>query len=92
MACGYAVDHVGEVALEIEAVELGALQHGVEDRGALTARLRAQEQEVLAGDGNAAQGTLGDVIVSREPAIAGIAGQRLPAAQRILDCLGERIF
>ena len=92
VALGHAIDHVAEPGLRIEAIELGALQHGVEDRGPLTARLRAQEQEVLAGDGDAAQRALGDIIVDRQPAIAGIAGQRLPAAQRILDRPGERVL
>ena len=30
MAPGQAVDHLGQIRLGIEAVELGALQHGVE--------------------------------------------------------------
>ena len=92
MAVGHAIDHIGEPSLRIEAVEFGAFQHGVEDCGTLAAGIGSEKQKVLAGNGNAAQGTLGDVIVNREPAIAGIAGQRLPAAQRILDRFSERVL
>src|SRR5207245_551884 len=63
MPLGHAIDHVGEVGLGIEAAQLGAFQHGVEDRGALAARLGVQEQEVLAGDGDGAQRALGDIVV-----------------------------
>jgi hypothetical protein len=38
----------GEIGLGIEAVELGALQHGIEDRRTLAAGLGAEEQEVFA--------------------------------------------
>jgi hypothetical protein len=41
---------------------------------------------------NAAQRALSDIIVDREPTVAGIAGQRLPAAQCILDRLGKRVL
>ena len=89
---GRAIDHIGEPSLRIEAIEFGAFQHGVEDCGALAAGIRSEEQEIFTGNGNAAQGTLGDVIVNREPAIAGIAGQRLPAAQRVLDRFCECVL
>jgi hypothetical protein len=92
MSLGHAVDHIGEVSLGVEAVELGALQHGVEGRGALAARLRAEEQEVLAGDRDATQRAFGDIVVDRQPSVAGIAHQRLPAAQGILDRSGQRVL
>ena len=34
------------------------------------------------GNSDAAQGALGDVVVYRQPAVSGIARQRLPAAER----------
>ena len=92
MAPGHAVDDVGEIGFRIEAVELGALQHGVEDRGAFAAGIGSEEQEILAGNGDAAQCPLSDIIVDREPTVPGIADQRLPAAERILDCFGERVL
>ena len=89
---GRAIDHIGEPSLRIEAVEFGAFQHGVEDCGALAAGIGSEEQEILAGNGDAAQCPLGDIIVDGEPAITGIAGQRLPAAQRVLDRFSERVL
>jgi hypothetical protein len=47
MALGHAVDHVTEIALWIEPVELGRLQYGVEDRSTLAARLGAEESRVV---------------------------------------------
>jgi hypothetical protein len=45
-------DPAVKVGFRIETVELGALQHGVEDGSTLAAGLGAEEQEVLAGNGN----------------------------------------
>jgi len=47
---------------DIEAIELGALQHGIENGGALPAGFGAKEQEVLAGNSDAAQGALGELL------------------------------
>ncbi len=66
--------NLGEVHLGIEAVELGALQHGViiRDRGARAASLGTQEQDVLA-----ARRALGNVVVDGQPTVAGIgSGER----------------
>jgi hypothetical protein len=92
VASGHAVDHIGEVGFRIEAIELGALQDGVEDGGALAARLGAEEQEVLAGDGDGAQGPFGGIVVDRQPAVAGVAQQRLPAGERVLDGTSQRVL
>ena len=46
---GDAGEHVGEMVLRVEAIELGALQHSIENGGALPAGFGAEEQEVVAG-------------------------------------------
>ena len=88
MTIGHAIDHVGKPSLRIEAVEFGAFQHGIEDCGALAAGVGSKEQKIFAGNGNTAQRSLSDIIVDREPAITGIAGQRVPAAECVLDRFG----
>ena len=55
MAAGEAGEHGGDVGLGIEAVQLRGLGDGVDDGGALAAGVGAEEQEVLAGDGDAEQ-------------------------------------
>jgi hypothetical protein len=47
----------------------GTLDEGVHCRGATAAGVGAGEQIILPADRDAAQGTLGRVIVEREPAI-----------------------
>ena len=43
MPAGHGVDHVGEICLGIEAIELGALRHGIENGGALLTGFGAKE-------------------------------------------------
>ena len=92
MAGCHALDHSGEPGLRIKAIEFGALQHGVENGGTLAADFGSEKQEILPRYGNVAQRALSDIIVDRQPTIIGIAGQRIPAAERILDRPGEGGF
>ena len=84
------VDGVGEVGFGVEAVELRGLDEGVEDGSAVTALVGPEEQEVLARDGDAAEQALGQIVVDGEAPVIGIAGQRIPAAQGILQRLAQR--
>lgn len=52
MAASHAINSICEPGLRIEAIEFGALQHGVENGGALAAGFGSEEQEVRPGDGN----------------------------------------
>ena len=89
MSFCHVVDDVGEIGFGIEAVELGGFEHGVDDGGALTAGFGAEEQIVFTGDGDAAQGAFGGVVVDADAAIGGVEAQALPAAKRVAQCLGE---
>jgi hypothetical protein len=60
-----AVEDGGDVCLWIQTVQLGGFRDGVDDRGSLPASIAADEQEVLPGNGNAAQQPLGKVVVDR---------------------------
>ena len=66
MAAGQAVDHVGQMRFGIEAARRSALQHRLEGCGPLA----AEEQEA---DGDGAQRPLGDIVVDRQPTVAGVA-------------------
>ena len=89
MALGHAVDDVGKIGLGIETIEFCAFDQRINDRGTLTALVGTEEQEVLSGHGDAAQQPFGEVVIDAEAAVGGIAGQRIPARQRILKCLAE---
>jgi hypothetical protein len=56
---GDAGEQIGQVELRVEAVELGALDQGIERRGAPAAGVGAGEEIILAADRDAAQGPLG---------------------------------
>lgn len=63
---GDAGQHVGDIELRIEAIELGALDQRVHRGGAVAASVGAGEEIVLATDGDTAQGALGRVVVERQ--------------------------
>ena len=90
MATRQAIEHAGEIGLGVETVELCSLDERVEDCRAVTAAVGTEEQKVLARDSDAAQQSLGQIVVDAEPAVVDIAGQGIPAAQPILQCLAQR--
>jgi len=53
VSSGELADGVRQVGFRVEAVQLGGLDQGVEDGGALATCVGPDEQEVLATDGNA---------------------------------------
>ena len=63
MAAAEAVDDSGDVGFRIEAVELGGLGDGVDDRRAFAAGVGAEEQKVLPRQGDPSQLPLGQVVV-----------------------------
>lgn len=66
---GDACEHVGEIVLRVDAVELGAFDQRVHRCGPSAAGIGAGEEPVLAADGDAAQNAFGGVVVEREAAI-----------------------
>lgn len=61
---GDAGEHVGNVELRVEAIELGALDQRVHGRGAPAAGVGAGKEVVLAADRDTAQRPLGRVLSS----------------------------
>lgn len=76
---GDAGQNVPEIGLGIEAVELGALDQGVDDGGALAAGVGAGEEPVLTADGERPDRAFGGIVVDLQIAMVGIAGERGPA-------------
>ena len=91
-ALGHAVDDVGEVGVRVDPVEPAGLDDGVDMSRASTALVAAKKKVVLARDRDRAQRPLGRVVVDREAAVAGIARERVPASETVLDRLAERVL
>src|SRR5215469_10136837 len=85
-------EHVGEIVLRVEAVELGALDQCVECTGAAAAGIGAGKQIILAANRDAAQGALSGIVVERQSAVVEAAHQRGPARSHITEGLGELGF
>jgi hypothetical protein len=49
---GDAGEHVGDIVLRVETVELGGLDQGIDCRGAATTGIGAGKQVILAANGN----------------------------------------
>lgn len=86
---GELVEDIGEPGFGVDAVEPGGLESGVDDGGAFAALFGAEEQEVLAGDGDTAKRAFGDVVIDGELPVSGEPGERVPAAEGVLQRLGE---
>jgi hypothetical protein len=66
---GDAREHVMQIGLGIEAVQLGRLDQGIEDGRALGPEVGAGEQVVLAPERHAAQRPFGGVVFDRDAPI-----------------------
>ena len=66
---GDADEHVGEIVLRVETVELGTLDQGV-DSGAAASGIGAGKQIILAANGDTAQGSFGGIAVESQTGAA----------------------
>ncbi len=89
MAGDYAGDHVAEVGLRIDAVELAGFDQRRDRCPVLATAIRAGEERILAGERNRPDGAFDDVVVDLDVAIVEEAGEARPAGERIADRLGE---
>ena len=83
------LEHLAQVRLGIEPVELGRLHQAVDRRGALAAGVRAHEEVVLAAQADAAQRAFGGVVVDLDAPVVDVARQRLPAREAVADGLRQ---
>src|ERR1700686_1819296 len=88
-AYGDADEHVGEIVLRVETVELGTLDQGVDCSGAAASGIGAGKQIILAANGDTAQGAFGGIVVERQAAVVEETHQRGPARPDIAEGLGE---
>src|SRR5436190_2183648 len=89
---GDAGEQVGDVVVWVESVELGALNQGIDRRGAATAGIGASEQVILPAYGNTAQGALGGIVVECQAADVEAAHQGGPARPHITESRSELGF
>ncbi|MNV58527.1 hypothetical protein D3C71_1509070 [compost metagenome] len=86
---GKACEHIAQIRLRIEPVQLGRFHQTVNRRGPLASSVRTHEEIVGSAKGHAAQGALSRVVVDLDAAIVTVAGQRCPARERIANRLGQ---
>ena len=86
---GDAPKHVAQVRFGIEPIELGRLHQAVDRGGALAARVRAEEEVVLAAKAHAAQRSLGRIVVDLDAPVLAVARERLPVRKAVADGLRE---
>ena len=82
---GNAGEHVGDIVLRVESVELGALNQGVDRRGAASAGIGASEQIIFPPYGNTAQRALGGIVVEHQAAVVEATHQRGPARPHVTE-------
>lgn len=85
-------EHVAEIGVGLEAMELRRRDDGVEDRGPLGAGVGAGEQPVVATDGDATQCALDRAVVELELPVEEEDAERSALALEVRDRLAERAF
>ena len=86
---GQTFEHVGQVGFRIVAVTLGALDHGVDDGGALTGGFSADEEPVLFSYGRGADAILDEVVVDLDLAVLNENGEPIPECEGVVDGAAE---
>lgn len=86
---GDANEDIGKPGLRIDVVELGGLDQGVDDGGALAAAVGATEQPCLAAERDAAERALGGIVGEADAAIVDEARERVPALEHVEAGLGQ---
>lgn len=89
MAVDDAGDHVREVGLGVDAVELAALDERGDDSPVLGAAVGAGEERILPCQSQRADGALNDIVVQLDAAVVEEQGKALPAREGVADRLGE---
>ena len=89
MAVDDACEHVGEIGLRIDAVQLAGLDQRGDHGPVLAAAIGAREESVLAIEGDRADRTLDGVGVDLDPAVVEEAREAVPVRERVADGLGE---
>lgn len=83
-------EHVGEPGLRIDVVELCGHDQRRHDGGAVGTTFGAGEQPGLAAESKAAQRALRRIVCQTDPPVIDEASEPVPAAQHVVDGLGDR--
>jgi hypothetical protein len=89
MAFGEAVDDIGEIGFGVEPIQFCGLKNGIENGRPVAAGLGAEEQEILPGQGDTSQSSLGWIVVYADASVAGVKRQGIPAIERISQGLAR---
>src|SRR5690606_15353899 len=82
--------HLAQISHGLHAVERSAAEQAIDGRRTMAARIRSGEQEVLAAQGNDAQGAFGGIVIDLDAPVINVAGERRPTPQRIADGPSQR--
>ena len=82
-------EHLGEPGMRFVAVGFGGRQQAHDRRRAAAGRFGSGEQSVLAAQGDRPDRILDRAVVDRMRAVLHVAGQRIPATQRVVHRLGR---
>src|SRR5579859_1241039 len=86
---GDASEHIREPGLRIDVVELCRHNQRYHDGGAVGTTFGAGEEPGLAAQGKAAQRTLRRIVCQADSSIFDEARESIPAAQHVVDWLGD---
>src|SRR6185503_15600591 len=89
-ALGQTIDDVGEIGVRIESVEPSRFDNRVYVRRPQATFVAAQEEKILPRHSDGPQSSFRGIVIDSQTAVAGIAGQRLPTAEAVLECLADR--
>lgn len=81
--------HVGEVCLEIEAVQARVADQAIHCSRAFAASVGAGEQVIPSDESDSVQCSLSDQVVDFRTPVAAVVDERRPAIQRVLNRLGR---
>ena len=82
--------YVGEPGLRIDVVELCRHDQRRHEGGAVGTTFGAGEEPGLAAEGKAAQRALRRIVCQADPSVIDEASEPIPAAQHVIDRLGDR--
>jgi len=83
-------EHIGEVALRIDAVELAGLDQGGHGRPSRPAIVAGGEQRILPAEADRPDGALDRVVVELGPAVLQELHQAVTMVQRVPDACASR--
>src|ERR1700691_2326931 len=82
-------EHLSQIRLRVQAIELGGADETVERGGPLASRIGACEEKIFTPESYRSEGAFGSVIVDLDAPVLAVLGERLPARERVADGASE---